>query len=680
MLRPRHSALALLAGLWLAACGGSGDAPAPATPSPTGLQTFASPQALESYLKNALAALGGRIGAAPDSATSVAAPTGGGTAGFSATNLQEAGVDEADRFKSDGRHVYILGRETDRDSLRVRRLGDLAPGDARSGSVEVARLDLPADALYARAYLVTGRPEGRPDSLLAIGEVGGYTYPAVGLPVALARDWFAPWSWRAGRAEALWLDVSDPAAPRLGTRVGVDGHYLASRRIGETLYLVTRYTPNPPGVVAYPANEAQRADNLRAIQTASLYALLPKWRLDGVEQGPLVGAASCYQDVASDLAPSPDLIVVSAIDLGHPGAMPRARCLTGASEALYVAPGALYVAASEQPYGILPVNAGAQASYPAEARTRLHKFALGSSEPEYRGSASLHGHLGWDQDKKSFRMGEHQGVLRVATSLGQTWGSNAGSHLSLLAERNGGLTLVSELPNARRPQALGKPGESLYAARFVGARGYLVTFRVVDPLYVLDLADPADPKIVGELAVPGYSDYLQPLGERWLIGVGKDAVPDTTGTLGDDRGAWYQGVKVALFDVAEPNRPREVNSLVIGKRGTQSAALQDHHAFTLLATGNASGELARLALPVERRDILPAGANPDDPRTWHDWRDTGLHLISVTDTGLAARGVLVAEARGAISSPSIAYASDRALLVGESAYYLHGMDLWAGAW
>lgn len=680
-------ALILAGAAWLAACGGGSSGGGPVTPPVTtgGLQPFTSAKALEDYLKGALVTGTDRLDATPDVDFTAGAPSPAAPA-FTTTNLQETGVDEADRFKNDGRHVFILGRDAGApaDSLTIRRLIPVVAGDPKSGSSEIARLRLPEDALYTRAYLANARPNGQPDVLLAIGEAGGYNFPSFGAPVAIARDWFVPWDWRAGQTEAQWLDVADAAAPRLGRRVTLDGYHVASRRIGETVYLVTRYTPNLPGVTPYPANEAQVASNQRVIETATLNDLLPKWSLDGVSQGPLVAAADCYRDATSQA--SADLIVVSAIDLANPQAAPRAQCLTGGSEAVYVSPEALYVATTDQTYSILPVaDATDLARYPETISTRIHKFALGASGlgtsgPGYRGSGSVTGHLGWEQDKKSFRMGEHQGVLRVVTSVGETRDSTATTRLSLLREADGKLATVAELPNSRRPAALGKPGESLYAARFIGTRGYLVTFRVTDPLYVLDLTDPADPKIAGELAVPGYSDYLHPIGERWLIGVGKDALPDTTGSLGDTRGAWYQGVKIALFDVADPNQPKEINSLVIGKRGSQSAALSDHHAFTLLATGRDSGELARLALPIERHDILPAGVDAADPRTWYEWRDTGLHLFSVNDTGLTARATLIAETRGSDAQPSVSGHDDRAVLIGEEAHYLHGQEMWASLW
>jgi hypothetical protein len=171
--------------------------------------------------------------------------------------------------------------------------------------------------------------------------------------------------------------------------------------------------------------------------------------------------------------------------------------------------------------------------------------------------------------------------------------SESPGKLSVLQEKLGTLALVGELPNAKRPEPLGKPGERLYASRFLGNKGYLVTYRLTDPLYVLDLADPTDPKIAGSLEVSGYSDYLFPLNDSLLLGVGKDAAAD--GTLGDGRMAWYQGVKVALIDISQPSKPIEADRLIIGKRGTDATVLQDHHGIAIqIANGQ-----AKVAMPVK---------------------------------------------------------------------------------
>jgi len=509
------------------------------------------------------------------------------------------------------------------------------------------------------------------------------------------RSWFSPWDWRTGQVELQLVDVASRTQPRAVARLALDGVLIASRRIGETLLLVTRYAPSIPSVI-YDSDPTKLAAAERlAIEQATLSQLLPKWYLNGADQGNLVSAFSCFQVPGNDARQTPDIIVVTAIDVGNPNAAPRAQCLSGSSETAYVSADALYVATTRYDYavttGVATIGGGEAAitliaSYPTVSATDLHKFALTTTGPQYRGSGSVAGHLGWEQDKKSFRMGEHQGVLRIVTSEGAAWnGDNTKHRLSMLREQDGTLALVGQLPNAQRPASLGKPGERIYAVRFVGNRGYLVTFRITDPLYVLDLGNPADPRIAGELQIPGYSDYLHPIGEQWLLGVGKDAASGTTGSLGDGRGAWYQGVKVALFDVADASQPKEVNSIVIGKRGSQSAALSDHHAFSFLPVAGSPDEIARFTLPIERHATTPAYAYypVGDPRTYYDWSDTGLYLFSVSRTGLSQKGEVRVEQRNATTTyPSYDYYGglDRALLRGEEVHYLHGADVWSASW
>ena len=639
------------------------------------LRSFASRQAFEDYLKRGLILnTSSAEKAYADSPLLMATGATTAPAIFTTTNLQETGVDEADRLKSDGRYLFILNANSGDSATRltIRELTQDAPAEntLNAGSRLIASLLLPDKARFEQAYLATTRPAGQPNLLLAIGERSDavpYSMIQGQAQTLVAKSWFAPWQWRQGKIELQWIDIANTAAPSLGRRLSIDGYYVASRRIGETLYVVSRFVPQV-------ANVAE----------SKLDDLLPKWSVDGVTQGNLVDADRCYQPKTLNVQPAADLVVVSAFNLATPSVVPRTRCLAGSSEAVYVSPDALYLATSRTDYTQASSStADMVPSYSNESTTDLHKFALSAGDPEYRGSGSVSGHLGWEQDKKAFRMGEHQGVLRIATSIGQDWNTSSSTRLSLLQESEGRLITVATLPNAARPAPLGKPGERLYAIRYVGARAFLVTFRVTDPLYVLDLSSTTDPRIAGELAIPGYSDYLHPLGERWLIGIGKDAVADNSNSFADGRGAWYQGVKVALFDILDPAKPREVNSLIIGKRGSQSAALTDHHAFTLMPTGNSSGELARLALPIQRHDIANMG-DSTNPRTWHDWTNTGLHLYSVQDTGLVAHAEMLAEQRSLLSnektSPTVDASTDRGFLIGNEAHYLHGQEIWARHW
>jgi hypothetical protein len=201
--------------------------------------------------------------------------------------------------------------------------------------------------------------------------------------------------------------------------------------------------------------------------------------------------------------------------------------------------------------------------------------------------------------------------------------------LSILQESNAGLSVVGELPNAKRPASLGKEGEQLYASRFIGSRGYFVTYRLTDPLYVLDLSNPTDPRIAGELQVAGYSDYLFTLTDTLLLGVGKDAISD--GSAGDGRFAWYQGVKVSLIDVSDPAHPTEAARSVIGRRGTDATVLRDHHGIAVQTVGNR----IRISLPVRLNDT-PYQGNTGAANDYFQFTRTELQKFEID---IAARSL-----------------------------------------
>jgi uncharacterized secreted protein with C-terminal beta-propeller domain len=129
------------------------------------------------------------------------------------------------------------------------------------------------------------------------------------------------------------------------------------------------------------------------------------------------------------------------------------------------------------------------------------------------------------------------------------------------------LNIVGQLENLA-------PGEKIHSARFMGSRCYLVTFKKIDPFFVIDLSDPYEPRVLGELKITGYSDYLHPYDENHVIGIGKETVEADEGNF-----AWYQGVKISLFDVTDVSNPIEIDKYEIGNRGTDSPVLQDHKAF-----------------------------------------------------------------------------------------------------
>src|SRR3990172_8659656 len=682
------------------------------------LARFASPPAMETYLKEAIkkqsleSSSGGGVFTDTQTITSTGSMSGQegrsssdrSQAVFSSTILQESGVDEADMIKTDGRHLYMAvkspypyygfmegrgipvtigstsgssgGEDTFyqkyANKIRVMELSDSPPDTS-----EVAVISLSDISFVDSLYLVTGRGEVPSDLLAVIGTGGS------GTPMEY---WFMPWYWRSGKTALELFNVSNPAHPDGVTNLSIDGYLIASRRIGETIYIISRYTPYIEGYLPYPGTEKEKQNNAALLAGTTLSELLPDIRINGEEKGDLVTPENCYlPPMPEDTVATPDIITITAIDLASPQT-PRSSCIVGQAETVYVSPQALYLATTRYRYVPMPLSGDTTISssdavrmtvaYTSpEVETDLHRFSLDASQPVYSGSGVVPGHLGWEQDKKSFRMGEKDGYLRIVTSLGETWDLSAQTMLTVLKESEnageGRLVEVSRLPNDAHPEPIGKPGERLYAARFLGDRAYLVTFRVTDPLYVIDLKDPVDPNIAGELKISGYSDYLHPVSENLLLGIGKDAVPDTgNGGGGGGRGGWYQGVKISLFDVQDPANPEEMDSMVIGKRGTDSDALINHHAFAYIPP--LDEKPARLALPVRLHDTGASLAG--NPWDYYNLTHTGLYLFDIDlqgNNGITTAGQLIAEEPSDEKTYDYGFGYERALILNDSAHYIH---------
>jgi hypothetical protein len=298
---------------------------------------------------------------------------------------------------------------------------------------------------------------------------------------------------------------------------------------------------------------------------------------------------------------------------------------------VYASPTDLYVATTryEPQYAL-----GVGYLWPGFSGTDVHQIALAGGL-RVVASGSVDGVVGRDVERAPFRFSAANGRLRLVT-VGDfgALGHNRVTILEPSQRASGVLRTVGTLPNLDRPEPIGKPYEQLYGTRFVGDRLYAVTYLSTDPLYVIDLSRPDDPYVAGAVELTGYSEYLHPLPGDLLLGVGKDASPAET--RGDDaRFAWYQGLKVALFDVRDPNAPRVVATRLIGQRGTQSAVLYDHHAFSALRID--AGRV-RVAFPV-RVHGTPFPSRPDSGNYQYAYTHSGLYTLDVV--GGAGDGALV---------------------------------------
>ncbi|HUP30173.1 MAG TPA: beta-propeller domain-containing protein [Usitatibacter sp.] len=529
------------------------------------------------------------------------APTVASVPPVSSTNLQEAGVDEAALVQSTSTHIYTYGYSN---------------GTRRNPTVRVARVEGGGASAKAVGLVDIGTGSQTP-----MGIAGLYLYGSNLISVHGSQSFsyaYAWWTsgaqWTNGLTQVEILDISSPEQPVSRWRADIDGYIVSSRRVGSKLYLVSRFTPYLPGFTFNAYTPAQRAANDEILATVALDTMLPKARVTDGSLAAIVQAPQVYAPPLGSRKPTADLILITAIDLDQRRIV-QSMAIAGPVETVYVSTDNLFVASSRTE---LRNTFGTLLPEPPMSRTDMHQVRLGRESMSIVGSSTVEGYLAGNPDQAPFRLSEHQGKLRVVTtSSNGIWGGEQRNRLTILEPSTvapGLLKTLSWLPNANRPQSLGKPGEQLHGTRFVGDRLYAVTFKKVDPLYVVDLSNSSDPRIAGALEIPGFSEYLHPLPNGLLLGFGKDTVPALD--FGDGgQFAWYQGLQMALYDVSDAGKPVEKQRLVIGKRGSQSALLQHHHAFSSLAMGP---DLTRIAIPASVSDgYAPMyGSGPSAPFPW----------------------------------------------------------------
>ena len=383
-------------------------------------------------------------------------------------------------------------------------------------------------------------------------------------------------------------DVSDKEKPILTRDVSLDGYYFDSRMVGDYVYVII----NSPAIY----RETEKID-LPCISSNGNTKTVPATEI------------YYFENIDDYWYEFTTIMAINAQD--DEEEITSETFLIGTTQNMFVSSTNIYITYTN--YRIFPLRdwSGEVSDLETE-KTTIHKISIADGAIEYKSSGEVPGHV-----LNQFSMDEYQGYFRIATTTGEVWGGGAQNHVYVLDE---------DLNIAGRLEGIA-PGERIYSARFMGDRVYLVTFKKVDPLFVIDLEDPNNPRVLGELKIPGYSDYLHPYDETHLIGVGKEAV---------DMGsfAWYQGAKIALFDVSDPENPIEISKYVIGDRGTDSYALSDHKAFLFSRSKNL------LVIPILLAEIneeqYPGGV-PPNAHGEYTWQGAYVFDISLAD-GLVLKG------------------------------------------
>src|SRR6266851_5292419 len=451
-----------------------------------------------------------RISGLSASFTTAAGASTSATPSHSQTNAQVAGVDELDTVKNDGTYIYTITNNTVAIVLAYPyNQAKLMAHVSVNGSLQGIFVDGNRLVVVSQQYQQYPSP------------YTGTLQPGMGASIAVY-----PIYLNIAQTTSLSIfDISNHSNPVRTTTLVVNGTLAGARLIGDYAYLVATQPVYCNGPILLPENVV----NGRAL---------------------MMGVASVYHSDIADVAHS--FTTVVGINVTQINPTPAAKIfLIGTSSNIYVS--------THQIYLTQPIWSQAE-------QTAVHRISIDGGSISYQATGTVSGHV-----LNQFSMDEFNGNFRIATtgyglsqvaSTGAVWSS--GQQQTNLYVLDSGLHIIGRLEGL-------SPGEAFYAARFIGDRAYLVTFQRMDPLFVIGLQDPAQPKVLGQLNISGVSDYLQPYDETHLIGFGKSSQNVTW-----ENAALFQGLKLSLFDVTDPNHPIETSNYLVGDRGSDSPALTDH--------------------------------------------------------------------------------------------------------
>ncbi len=564
-------------------------------PSELELKKFSSYQELSDFLSEKsesypFSALGGAFRAATGGTgalplAGVEESKAAASEDYSTTNIQVAGVDEADIVKNDGKYAYVLSRY--------------------NNSVLIIDAWPAEDAQILSRIAVDGNPEEifvNGDRLVIFGSSSGW-WPCRGEICILAEpDSRGGFVYTPPKAMILLYDISDKSSPVLKNNITMDGSYHDSRMVGDWVYAIIN---TDAGYQNVTLPNITHNGIVTTVQPSEVY----------------------YYDIVDYYY---RFTTVLGVNIKDDAAEPsRKTLLTGWTENIFVSQNRIYLTHKKmvsffdymektinafKPYMPADVsgkidavlasdkkksekweeaseimsnwtreldydewqrvqNATMQVFYEIEVeilqesdKSTIYAISINNGQIDFSASGEVPGGI-----LNQFSMDEYNGYFRVATTTTEM--PAAWMQFRQPTTHNNVYILDSGLNVVGRLEKLAE-GETIYSARFMGERAYLVTFRRIDPLFVIDVSSPTSPQVLGQLKIPGFSEYLHPYDENHVIGVGKEVpeVPEGGRVI-------PEGVKLALFDVTDVANPKEISKYVIGNTSTYSEALNDHKAF-----------------------------------------------------------------------------------------------------
>lgn len=642
----------------LCACGGSSDNNEDKLPELNALNNSSAPLKTASsaqfsqFIKNGIFVASGGLSNSDD----LENPSITDSAPYSGTNQLVDGVSESDRIKFDGRYLFIAGSTgvayQDADNKTFVRILDTNAGDVPTqvNELTVSDSEFASQNLYLQDnQLVSVLMDYEYDFADDMSELD--VQPEINYQ---------------GVIELAFSDVALPAQAEVEKRFQIDGSLVGSRLIGDKLYVIADHT------LSYSDfNPADKVASYNRLMNTNINDLLPKFR--NLTQGsaePLVAADGCFLPADATAQDGYNgLTTVTEIDIRNPDDV-KTTCVSTRAFGFYMSATAVYL----YNYAFNDSDDDVKTSLWDPSGMVLHKLLLTDEGVTYQATGEVDGQLSRVSDSMAAtRFDEKDGVLRVVTSQYDTEIGN--SHkLYVLKPEGTELKTVATLPNSQNPTPIGKVNpdtglvdEDVYAVRYFNDTAYVVTFRQVDPLYVLDLSDVLQPRMVGSLEVPGFSSYLHPVGEGLLLGVGQH--------IGDPDGNVQPGTKVSLFDVANPAEPKLLKDHTFA--GGFTPLEYDYRTLAMLKDNES---VTRFTLPVVYWNTEQTS---DSDYSWFAQNElAAFEIIQGIDSTLTYRG----SSRAAVATPidndkALGYTeADRGLIQADKLLYIHGNYVWQSNW
>ena len=567
---------------------------------------------------------------------------------YSATNVQVKNVDEPDYLKTDGKYIYIVNQNTltiiDAYPAESARILYKAALDIESQDLENIFLNGDRLTIVYRGSL----PLSNIQPLVTEGESGQ--------PSTESTMMTMPYPIYNSATVVSVLDISDRQNPQILSEYNIDGNYHDSRMIDDIIYIVANsradYT-NPiipritipetdtiimPDVYRFPNPEQRYNFNtITAIDIIADDLINSETFLMGNTNTLYVSEDNLYITYQKNITPKTVEQIQREIflDVILP-LLPQDTQdeIMSVYEDDSVTPIQKQSAISEilqESYNTLPKQdrddlfskmQDAIKQFDSQLRhnlsqTAIHKIALDDGNMTYVANAHVPGYL-----LNQFSMDEHNEKFRVATTIQDNFRRGGNSDTA-----NNVYVLDKDLERVGSLEDIA-PGETIYSARFMGDQLYLVTFKQIDPFFVIDLSKDT-PKVLGELKIPGFSNYLQPYDEDHIIGIGRDTI-ETKGRV------QTEGIKISMFDVSDFENPKEKDTIIIGNDWTESDILYDHKALLLDKQKDVMSIPIKTSIIAFEEEPLPV----TDERYYYDRYWNGFYIYGFDEDGFVEKGTI----------------------------------------